>query len=607
MKLSPVFRSLLTSAVFATVSVAQYAPGQWSLVQDGHSGVSALELAVVSETTAIIFDKVEHNPLETQGHVAWATELDLVTRTVRPLNPTSNTWCGVGNFLSNGTMVSSGGNPIVIAGGNGLAAIRLFDPCEDKTCDVIEDQSVRRLASLRWYQSSARIEDGSILIMGGSWDNIIINLPNITNPTYEYYPPKNMHGQNGTPIYMPFLDETLNANFFPLLMQLPDGNFFVAAKNKAIIWDRRTNQEIRRLPDVPNGVIITNPIPAGSTLLPLTPENNYTPEVLICGGSTYPDDLPSWERFVASSQEPASNQCIRMVLDDAGIEKGWEVEQMPQPRIMSEMVLLPDGRVLILNGAQTGISGYTWAANQIDESDADHPALTPALYDPRAPAGQRFTQDGLPTSEIARMYHSTATLTPNASILIAGSNPNDDIQLNNTFPTEYRLEWLSPPYMDYTRPTYTNLPATLNYNETITLQVDIAEGAQNVSVVIMDLGFATHGVHMDQRLVGLVSELSDDRTQLTVTGPPSPTIYSPGPAFMYLLVNGVPSFGSKLLIGTGAQPPFDEDAFVNVLSQQPIYWDRWTAAHPETSEEERQFFSTLSAGQTYPTGGLNGY
>jgi len=79
------------------------------------------------------------------------------------------------------------------------------------------------------------------------------------------------------------------------------------------------------------------------------------------------------------------------------------------------------------------------------------------------------------------MYHSTATLTPNASILIAGSNPNDDIQLNNTFPTEYRLEWLSPPYMDYTRPTYTNLPATLNYNETITLQVDIAEGAQNIS------------------------------------------------------------------------------------------------------------------------------
>jgi len=159
---------------------------------------------------------------------------------------------------------------------------------------------------------------------------------------------------------MPFLNETLNANFFPLLMQLPDGNFFVAARDKAIIWDWKTNQEVKRLPDVPNGIIISNPIPASATLLPLTPENDYTPEVLICGGSPYPDDLPSWERFVATSQEETSDQCIRMVLNDEGIEKGWEVETMPDPRIMSEMVLLPDGRVLILNGAQTGISGYTW-------------------------------------------------------------------------------------------------------------------------------------------------------------------------------------------------------------------------------------------------------
>jgi len=66
---------------------------------------------------------------------------------------------------------------------------------------------------------------------------------------------------------------------------------------------------------------------------------------------------------------------------------------------------------------------------------------------------------------------------------------------------------------------------------------------------------------MDQRLVGLVSKLSDDHIQLTVTGPPSPTIYSPGPAYLFVLVDGVPSFGSKTLIGTGAQPPFDEGAF----------------------------------------------
>jgi len=85
------------------------------------------------------------------------------------------------------------------------------------------------------------------------------------------------------------------------------------------------------------------------------------------------------------------------------------------------------------------------------------------------------------------MYHSTATLTPNASILLAGSNPNDDFETRK-YPTEYRLEWLSPPYMEHTRPTYTGLPATFDYNQTITLDVDLDEGAQNVSVVIMDFG-----------------------------------------------------------------------------------------------------------------------
>ncbi|THV00165.1 hypothetical protein K435DRAFT_837442 [Dendrothele bispora CBS 962.96] len=600
MKLSPVFQSLLTSAVFASVAVAQYATGDWSLVQEGHSGVSALELVVVSETTAVIFDKVEHNALQTNGHVAWATELDLVNKTVRPLNPTSNTWCGTGSFLSNGTMVSSGGNPIVIAGGNGLAAIRLFTPCEDGNCDVLEDQSVRRMASLRWYLSSARIEDGSILLIGGSWDNAIINMPNITNPTYEFYPPKNIHGYNGTPIHFPFLDETMNANYFPLFIQLPDGNFFVAANKQAMIFNWKTNEEVMRLPNIPNNVTISNPIPAGATLLPLRPETNYTPEVLICGGSSYPDDIPHWERFVMSSQEPTSDQCIRMVLNEEGIAKGWEVEQMPQPRIMSEMVLLPDGRVLILNGAQTGISGYTWASEQIGESDADHPALTPVLYDPTAAPGQRFSQDELPTSEIARMYHSTASMTPNGTVLIAGSNPNDDVEPDNEFPTEYRLEWLSPPYMTHVRPSYTGLPETFDYNSQITLDVDIPQDAQNVSVVLMDFGFATHGVHMDQRLLGLVSELSDDRSKLTVTGPPSATLYSPGPGYVFVLVDGVPSFGHKTLIGTGAQPPFDQGAFNNVLSQQPLYWNNWTAAHPETSDEERQLFSTIS-GQPAPT------
>jgi hypothetical protein len=50
------------------------------------------------------------------GHAAWSSEFNLVTREARPLNPISNTWCATGGFLSNGTFVNSGGNPMVGAG-----------------------------------------------------------------------------------------------------------------------------------------------------------------------------------------------------------------------------------------------------------------------------------------------------------------------------------------------------------------------------------------------------------------------------------------------------------------------------------------------------------
>ncbi|KAJ7498237.1 hypothetical protein B0H11DRAFT_1909751 [Mycena galericulata] len=84
----------------------------------------------------------------------------------------------------------------------------------------------------------------------------------------------------------------------------------------------------------------------------------------------------------------------------------------------------------------------------------------------------------------------------------------------------------------------------------------------------MDLGFATHGVHMDQRLVQLVSTLSANKKTLTIKAPPTGAIYPPGPAYLYVVTNtGAPSFGHKTIVGTGASPPVDEAAIANMLSQ----------------------------------------
>jgi hypothetical protein len=66
---------------------------------------------------AILIRSSEHNPLMTEdGNPAWTAELNLNTHIVRPLHALSNTWCATGSFLGNGTLLSSGGNPIVITG-----------------------------------------------------------------------------------------------------------------------------------------------------------------------------------------------------------------------------------------------------------------------------------------------------------------------------------------------------------------------------------------------------------------------------------------------------------------------------------------------------------
>ncbi|KAJ6565154.1 glyoxal oxidase N-terminus-domain-containing protein [Mycena vulgaris] len=568
------FQLLITLASFARYALSSdvvspsvldppstFASGAWSLVQQGTSGVSGMQLAIVTETTAVIFDKVEHNPLMTEdGNPAWTAELNLNTHVVRPLHALSNTWCATGSFLGNGTLLSSGGNPIVITGQNGLQALRFFTPCQDGTCDIWENSSVVRTTSPRWYPGSVRIEDGSVIIFG------FMNNAAVSNPSYEFYPPKNINGFNGLKIPSPFLASTLNANLFPFVMELPDGNLFVAANQRAMILNWKTNTETP-LPGIPNGIRFSNPLSGSAVLLPLTPENSYTPEVMICGGSIL---LDTADPSTFSSQFPASAQCSRLLLTAEGIAAGWKVEHMPQARVMPDMVLLPDGRVFIVNGAQTGLASFGTVPDAVGPaSNADHPAFTPVVYDPTGAAGRRFSSQGIPASTIPRLYHSTATLTPNGSILLAGSNPNNDITIGSEYPTE--LEFYSPAYSSKPRPSYKGLPDTVKYNSKFTLSVQLPSDTTGVTVALMDLGFATHGAHMDQRFVKLVSKLSPDKKTLTVTGPPTSRIYPPGPAFLYVVTaSGVPSFGHKTIVGTGAPPPVDQGAIDKSVAIVPF-------------------------------------
>ncbi|KAI5481062.1 hypothetical protein MNV49_006248 [Pseudohyphozyma bogoriensis] len=507
----------------------------------GTSGVGAMQVSVVDDDHILIFDKSENNPLKVKGHAAWGSIYTISTHKVRALNLNTNSFCAGGGWLSNGTLVSVGGNPREglyknDKANNGLAAIRFFTPCTNDKCDVYENPSRIHLTTPRWYASTVRLTDGSIMILGGMTAGGFNNARATDNPTFEFFPPKG----DGLEFY--------SKNLFPITFLLPDGHVFVVANHIAMLYNWKTNTE-HRLPSLPNGVRVNYPDTAASVLLPLTVKNKWTPEVLICGGSTANSDGNPWD---LRASQPASRQCLRMVLTTAGIKKGWKTESMPEARVMGDAILTPDGKVLIVNGAKTGIAGYGNVPDVVGASNAKNPAYKPVLYDPLGSAGKRFTTN-FPSSKIERLYHSSATLIPDGRIFISGSNPNGGVS-TKTYKTRYEVEML-------------NL-----YGKQYTLGIKLPSGTKVVTAVIMDLGYSTHSVHMNNRLVEL--QVKRNGAELTIQGPKTVRflfftgIYPPGYAWLYVLADGIPSKGKRVMIGSGASPPVSTAAIKNLLKKR---------------------------------------
>jgi hypothetical protein len=329
------------------------------------------------------------------------------------------------------------------------------------------------------------------------------------------------------------------------------------ANRATIMLDPKTHKEYQ-LDDIPDAVR-AYPASAGSIMLPLTPANNWTATVLFCGGADNDDWSQDWD--IASF--PASTSCVRITPDKS--KSYTKDDAMLEGRSMANLIALPDGRVLCVNGARTGTAGYGNQSWAIGMSYADNPVLTPAIYDPAQPAGARWSRTGLQASTIPRMYHSSATLLADGAVLIAGSNPNSDLNIGPKikYPTEYRVERFYPSYYNARRPQPTGLLSALGYGgPAFDVQLDAddlggdAHNAANASVVIIRTGFSTHGMNMGQRFLQLDStytayEANNSATLHVSQVPPNPAILAPGPALLFVVVGGVPSVGVQVMIGSG--------------------------------------------------------
>ncbi|KAL2228990.1 UNVERIFIED_CONTAM: putative aldehyde oxidase Art an 7 [Sesamum indicum] len=335
-------------------------------------------------------------------------------------------------------------------------------------------------------------------------------------------------------------------NLYPFVNLLPDGNLFVFANYKSIVLNPNTGETIRNLPDLPGGSR-NYPASGMSALLPinLDIDENSVPkvEVLICGGNTREaytfSDLQQPKRTFL----PALKDCGKLNLNKENAK--WEIEQMPSRRVMGDMLLLPTGDVLMINGAQAGTSA--WDA-------ADIPNLTPVLYSPKKKKGKRF-QELAPTT-IPRMYHSVSVVLPNGQILVAGSNTNAFYKMEKynddfRFPTELRVEKFSPPYLDPALEKYRleileeQSDKQLKYGGEFNVAIGQTKGKikkSNVKVTMYSPPFTTHGYSMNQRLLILkVKEVAN--RHISVVAPPSGMLAPPGHYLLFVVHRGVPSQG----------------------------------------------------------------
>ncbi|KAI3796029.1 hypothetical protein L1987_38690 [Smallanthus sonchifolius] len=517
--------------------------GTWDLLQRS-IGISAMHMQLLHNNKVVIFDRTDFGPsnltlpfgqtcrlndeFQRPDCTAHSILYDVVSNTFRPLYVQTNVWCSSGATNPTGTLVQTGGYHA------GDHKIRLFTPCDDESCDWIEME--RSLGVQRWYASNHILPDGNIIIVGGR-----------RAYSYEFFP-KNPNS-NSSPLYLfnlTFLMETTDYqeenNLYPFLHILPDGNLFIFANQRSILLDYVRGQVVREFPPIP-GEKRSYPSTGSSVLLPISlNENVQSPvpapavvEVMICGGAVG----GSFSMAERGAYVAASQTCGRMNLGDP--QPYWIMEQMPLRRVMPDMILLPTGDVLIINGAGRGTA--VW-------ENAVEPVLHPVLYEPKKRLFTVLNPTGRP-----RMYHSVATLLPDGRILVGGSNPHVTYKFTGVdYPTDLSLESFSPPYMDerfaYYRPSILTVEYDFDESVTygqyfgVTLGMTLSGLDRRLMVTLVAPSFTTHSFAMNQRVLILhvvdVQQVSLFGYRVTVRAPSSPNVAPPGYYMLFVVHDGVP-------------------------------------------------------------------
>jgi hypothetical protein len=408
-----------------------------------------------------------------------------------PANSTTNLFCSGHSFLPDGRLLVAGGH---LSDAHGEAQTNIFDP----NTNVWSNGPL--MDAGRWYPTTCPLGDGETLAISGFDSSGNVNyIPQAwqTNGTW-----RTLASDQQENIY----------SYYPRMLLAPTGQVFDAGPNH-ITW------------------LLS---PSGSGAWTSAPFSNYTAsdrdygsaamyddgKVIIVGGGTPP--TATAEVINLSMNNPVQNQ-----------NPAWRyVGSMAKPRRQMNLTILADGKLLATGGTTSGgclPSGLK----------------TAELWDPATEAWSTMA-----SMADERLYHSTALLLPDGTVLSGGSGgngPTTDPNLDDT-----RLEIYSPPYLfNGARPTITSPSMTVNNGQQFFVQTP--DAATIAKVTLIRLSSVTHSFNQDQRINFLSFRQAPGG--LNVTAPGSGNLCPPGYYMLFIVNgNGVPSVACMVQVTIPSSP-----------------------------------------------------
>src|SRR4249919_805801 len=415
----------------------------------------------------------------------WDPQLGLesASHTVLPNQTAVDLFCNAQLLLPDGNIEMWGGD--VLNANTGKSSLQ---PNDDSNLFTPLNNSLVRTGKMfrkRWYATATTLPNGEVYIQGGTGGE---DFPEVRMSTGNF---RLLTGASTT-----FLGALYPRNFVA-----PDGKVFGTRYEYMYRVDPAGLGTITRLANFPGGNI-----GASSTAV------MFRPGKILQTGGGYDANFASPLAHVININGPAP-----------------VVQQVASPlyrRHWANSTMLADGRVFVSGGSVA------------DNDPINGVDYTSELYDPVA-----NTWKAGATAQRMRLYHSTALLLPNTTVLTLGGGAiGPELNLN--------AEIYYPPYLfnsggtPAARPIISSAPMTIDPSQAITIGTPSPSSITRVTLV--KAGSVTHSFNMDQRFLELPFTVVADPLKAKL--PTNPFETPPG-FYMVFIFNGkVPSEAAMLRI-----------------------------------------------------------